>query len=70
MRSAIYSNLLVRTLVGYTPRRGAAGNKLVPDIATAVPTPTNGGKTYTFHLKPGIKFGPPVNRAVTSQGLR
>ena len=46
---------------------GAAGNKIVPDIATSVPKPTNGGKTYTFHLKPDIKFGPPVNRAITSQ---
>ena len=36
----------------------------------SVPKPTNGGKTYTFHLKPGIKFSPPVNRAVTSRGLR
>jgi len=62
----IFDNLLVRTLVGYTHQPGAAGNKLVPDIATSVPAPTNGGKTYTFHLKSGIKFSPPVNRAVTS----
>ena len=62
---AIYSNLLVRTLVGYNHVAGAAGNVIVPDIATSVPKPTNGGKTYTFHLKSGIKFGPPVNRAVT-----
>ena len=65
----IYSNLLIRTLVGYNHVAGAAGNKIVPDIATAVPKPTNGGKTYTFHLKPGVKFGPPVNRAVTSQDI-
>ena len=62
----IYDNLLIRTLVGYNHDAGAAGNKIVPDIATAVPKPTNGGKTYTFHLKSGIKFGPPVNREVTS----
>jgi peptide/nickel transport system substrate-binding protein len=63
----ILSNLLVRTLVGYNHTAGAAGNKIVPDIATSVPKPTNGGKTYTFHLKSGIKFSPPVNRAVTSK---
>ncbi len=63
---AIYSNLMTRTLVGYNHVAGAAGNVIVPDIATSVPKPTNGGKTYTFHLKSGIKFGPPVNRAVTS----
>jgi len=65
----IYSDLLVRTLVGYNHVADAAGNKLVPDIATTVPTPTNGGTVYTFHLKPGIKFSPPVNRAVTSKDV-
>ena len=63
----ILDNLLVRTLVGYNHAAGAAGNQIVPDIASSVPKPTNGGKTYTFHLKSGIKFSPPVNRAVTSQ---
>jgi peptide/nickel transport system substrate-binding protein len=62
----ILDNLLVRTLVGYKHDANAAGNKVVPDIATSVPKPTNGGKTYTFHLKSGVKFSPPVNRAVTS----
>ena len=63
---AIESSLLTRTLVGYNHVPGAAGNKLVPDIATSIPKPTNGGKTYTFHIKQGVKFGPPVNRQVTS----
>jgi len=66
---SMMSNLLVRTLVGYTHRAGAPGNKIVADIATSVPQPTNGGKTYTFKLRPGIKFGPPVNRAVTSKDI-
>ncbi|HEX4520119.1 MAG TPA: ABC transporter substrate-binding protein [Gaiellaceae bacterium] len=65
----IYANLMIRTLVGYNHVAGPAGNALVPDIATAVPKPTNGGKTYTFHLKRGIKFGPPVNREVTSRDI-
>ena len=62
----ILTNLLVRNLVSYKHVAGADGNTIVPDIATTVPKPTNGGKTYTFHLKSGIKFSPPVNRAVTS----
>ena len=62
----ILTNLLVRTLVSYNHDANAAGNKIVPDVASNVPQPTNGGKTYTFHLKSGIKFSPPVNRAVTS----
>jgi peptide/nickel transport system substrate-binding protein len=65
----IYSDLLVRTLVGYNHVADAAGNKLVPDIATSIPKPTNGGKVYTFHLKAGIKFSPPVNREVTSKDI-
>ena len=57
----------VKTLVGYEHAPGALGNKIVPDLATSVPRPTNGGLVYTFHLKPNIKFGPPVNRAITSK---
>jgi peptide/nickel transport system substrate-binding protein len=55
----------VKTLIGYEHAPGALGNKLVPQLATSVPAPTDGGLTYTFHLKPDIKFGPPVNREIT-----
>ncbi len=70
----IFSDLEVRTLIGYDHVAGAAGNKPVPDIATEVPSVanggiTNGGKTYTYHLKSGIKFSPPVNRDVTSKDV-
>src|SRR3954471_11852169 len=57
---ALYSNLLIRTLVGYNHVSGAAGNKLVPDLAKSMPAVSNGGKTYTFHLKNNVKFAPPV----------
>jgi peptide/nickel transport system substrate-binding protein len=63
----VIANLLVRTLVGTKHVGGADGNALVPDMATSLPKPTNGGKTYTFKLKSGLKFGPPVSRAVTSK---
>ena len=68
------SSLLTRTLVGYNHVAGGPGNIVVPDIATVVPTVanggiTNGGKTYTFHLKHGIKFSPPVNREVTAADI-
>lgn len=66
----IYSNLMLRGLVGWNHIEGAKGNIVVPDLATSVPKPTNGGKTYTFHLKKGIKWGPPVNREITSQDVR
>jgi peptide/nickel transport system substrate-binding protein len=65
----VMTNLLVRTLVSYRHTEGAAGNVPVPDLATALPRPTNGGKTWTFHLKSGIKFGPPLNREITSKDI-
>jgi peptide/nickel transport system substrate-binding protein len=43
-------------LVQFKRVGGAAGTKLVPDLATAIPQPTNGGKTYVFHIRKGIKF--------------
>jgi len=43
-------------LVGFKRVSGAEGTKLVPDLATSIPKPTNGGKTYTFTLRKGIKF--------------
>jgi peptide/nickel transport system substrate-binding protein len=43
-------------LVGFAKENGLAGNKIVPDLATSIPVPTNGGKTYVFHIRRGIKF--------------
>ncbi len=43
-------------LVGFAKVGGVAGTKLVPDLATSIPTPTNGGKTYVFNVRRGIKF--------------
>ena len=65
----IYNNLLLRTLVGYRDTAGQAGIELVPDLATEIPEPTDGGLKYTFTLKDGVKFGPPVNRAVSSKDI-
>jgi YVTN family beta-propeller protein len=49
-------------LVGYRRVGGAAGATLVANLATHVPTPTDGGRTYTFQLRPGIRYsnGAPV----------
>ena len=43
----------------------------IPDIATSVPTETNGGitnggKTYTFHIKPGVDWNTSPPRQVTA----
>jgi peptide/nickel transport system substrate-binding protein len=66
----IYQNLLLRGLVGYNHATGPAGNVIVPDLATSVPRPTNGGLRYTYRLKNGVRFGPPVNREITSRDVK
>ena len=43
-------------LVGFKRVGGNDGNTLVPDLASALPTPTGDGRTYTFRLREGIKF--------------
>src|SRR5436189_65836 len=43
-------------LVAFKRAGGTEGTKIVPDLATSVPKPTDGGKTYTFTLRKGIKF--------------
>jgi peptide/nickel transport system substrate-binding protein len=43
-------------LVGFKRVGGAEGTKIVPDLATEVPEPTDNGRTYAFTLRDGIKF--------------
>jgi peptide/nickel transport system substrate-binding protein len=43
-------------LLGFKRASGTDGTKLVPDLATAIPKPQNGGKTFVFHIRKGIKF--------------
>ena len=44
------------TLVTLNHASGTQGLQLVPDLALALPTPTDGGRTYTFRLRPGIRY--------------
>ena len=43
-------------LVGYRKTGGAAGLTLVPDLAVSIPASTDGGRSYTFQLRPGIRY--------------
>ena len=49
-------------LTAFNQVSGPAGAQLVPDLATSLPTPTDGGRTYTFRLRSGIRYstGRPV----------
>ncbi|HUZ83439.1 MAG TPA: ABC transporter substrate-binding protein [Gaiellales bacterium] len=51
-------------LLTFRKASGGAQAQILPDIATAMPVVGDGGRTYTFHVRPGIRFAPPVNRAV------
>ncbi|KIZ15262.1 ABC transporter substrate-binding protein [Streptomyces natalensis] len=56
------TRLLYRTLVTYQAAPGTKGGRLVPDLATDLGTSSNGAKTWTFHLKKGVRYedGTPV----------
>jgi YVTN family beta-propeller protein len=43
-------------LVSYNHVGGPDGLQLVPDLALALPAATDGGRTYTFRLRPGIRY--------------
>jgi len=49
-------------LLAFEKAGGDAAFTVVPDLAENLPTPTNGGKTWVFKLRKGIKFsnGQPV----------
>ncbi|MBW4023783.1 MAG: ABC transporter substrate-binding protein [Proteobacteria bacterium] len=43
-------------LVEFKKDEGPGSNDVVPDLATSIPKPQDGGKTYVFTLRKGIKF--------------
>jgi peptide/nickel transport system substrate-binding protein len=43
-------------LLAFKKAGGNAAFTVVPDIASNLPTPTNGGKKWVFHIRKGIKF--------------
>lgn len=55
-------------LVSYARTSGADSVSFVPDLATAIPEPTGGGRVYTFRLRPGIRWS--TGAAVTVRDVR
>ena len=59
--------LYARTLVTYSTEPGATA-QLVPDLATDLGTSPDGGRTWTFTLKEGVRFE--TGRPITSRDVK
>jgi peptide/nickel transport system substrate-binding protein len=59
------ATLVADGLVGFRRVGGVAGGTLLPDLATAIPLPTDDGLTYSFQLRPNLVYsnGQPVRPA-------
>jgi YVTN family beta-propeller protein len=53
-------------LVTYPDKPAPEGSRIVPEVAQAVPEPTDGGRTYTFRIRSGFRFSPPSSEPVTA----
>lgn len=51
-----FSRLYARGLMTYASKPGAESSKMVPDLAEAPGTPSDGNKTWTYKIKRGIKY--------------
>ena len=54
-------------LLTYRDLPGPAGERLVPDAATALPNVSPNGRTYTFTIRRGLRFSPPSDAPVTAE---
>jgi YVTN family beta-propeller protein len=66
-----FSGLTYDTLVTFERAAGPEGLQLIPDLALAVPNPTDSGRTYVFRLRPGIRYsdGRPLRASDFRRGL-
>jgi ABC-type transport system substrate-binding protein/DNA-binding SARP family transcriptional activator/DNA-binding beta-propeller fold protein YncE len=58
-------------LTTYRRVGGVAGARLLPNLAESLPTPSDGGRTYTFTLRRGVRFstGRPVRPSDVKRGI-
>lgn len=64
-------SLVFRALTTRARANGAAGAKIVPDLATDTGEPSKNATVWTYHLKSGLKFqdGTPITSADIKYGL-
>jgi len=53
-------------LLGYPDAPAPAGWQLVPEAAVAWPATSPDGRTFTFKIRPGLRFSPPSDQPVTA----
>ena len=51
-----FGGLAYDDLVTFQRSAGADGLRIVPDLALAIPAPSDGGATYAFRIRPGIRY--------------
>jgi peptide/nickel transport system substrate-binding protein len=51
-----FVRLYGRSLLTFKSEPGATGNELTPDLAESLGTPSDGGKTWTYKIRAGIKY--------------
>jgi YVTN family beta-propeller protein len=51
-----FGGLAYDDLVTFQRSAGADGLRMVPDLALAIPAPSDGGATYAFRIRPGIRY--------------
>jgi YVTN family beta-propeller protein len=57
-------------LLNYPDQPFPAGAHLRPEVARAMPTVSDGGRTYTYRLREGFRFSPPSNEPVTAASFK
>ncbi|NEB05727.1 ABC transporter substrate-binding protein [Streptomyces sp. SID13726] len=62
------SRLYARPLMTFQPGAGEEGNKLVPDLAEKAGVPSDGGKTWTYKIRSGLKYQD--GTAITSKDVK
>ncbi|MGA8114898.1 MAG: ABC transporter substrate-binding protein [Actinocatenispora sp.] len=64
-------SLMFRTLTTRNRAGGGAGARVAPDLATDTGTPTDHAKTWTYHLRGGLKYqdGSPITSADVKYGI-
>jgi peptide/nickel transport system substrate-binding protein len=63
--------LYTRQLVTFAPAPGDAGTRLVPDLATSLGKTADGGRTWTYSLRPGVRWedGAPLTANDVKYGI-